>query len=137
MSVIYYSYYKFYSSVMKDDEPHLLTILALSASLGFVADFLIKLILMLNFCKIHNALGSLIIIVFIAIINYFFFYTSGRAVRIVSECPMFFGSRPFSILVALLFFSSTLSFVFWGLPVIEGIFESCDGISYFTTSPSL
>jgi uncharacterized membrane protein len=50
MSVIYYYYYLFYKKVLKDTDPHMLTIMALSASEAFAVAGTLQLLLIRFFC---------------------------------------------------------------------------------------
>jgi len=100
--------------VLKDDEPHLLTTLALSASEGFALSVSLSIILIKFFCfEMTKTLMFLPICMFL-IFNFFYFNKSGRASKIVKEKPMFFSNHKLSTIIVLLFFIVTLSFLFWG-----------------------
>lgn len=114
MNVIYYYYFLFYAKVLKDDEPHLLTTMALSASEGFALSVTLSILLIKFFCfEMTNFLMFLPTCLFL-LFNYFFFYKSGKAIEITKEKPMFFLNHKLSVIITLLFFIITLSFMFWG-----------------------
>lgn len=127
MDVIYYYYYLFYIKVLKDDEPHLLTTMALSASEGFVLSVTLSILLIKFFCyEMTNLLMFLPICLFL-LFNYYFFHKSGRARKIVKEKPMFFSNHKLTTVMVLLFFIVTLSFLFWGAFYTKYLLETYCG----------
>lgn len=125
MKFIYFGYYRFYRSVLKDNEPHLLTTLALSASIWFVLQFLVRLVFINQTCNSPEKLWVLLILLVIVLFNYIYFHRSGLARKIVDERPMIFGNRVLGNLAVLLFFLITLSFMFWGPIVTKELLEGC------------
>lgn len=124
MKIIYYYYFLFYSKILKDDEPHLLTTLALSASLGFSVSVTFDIVLTRFFCFEMGKWVMLMIIVLFNLFNYLYFHKSGKAIKIVKEKPMFFSNHKKSIVITFLFFIVTLSFMFWGPIYIKYILET-------------
>jgi len=114
MDVLYYYYFLFYAKVLKDDEPHLLTIMALSASQGFALSVSLSLFLLKFFCLEMNKLLLFLPICLFLLFNYLHFYKSGRSRKIVKEKPMFFSSHKLSVALTLLFFIATFSTLIWG-----------------------
>lgn len=114
MKVIYYYYYLFYLKILKDDDPHLLTLLALSASEGFALAVSLNIVLIFFFCYQMTKMMMFLPICLFLLFNYFYFDKSGRARKIVKDKPMFFLNHKLSIVIAALFFIITLSFLFWG-----------------------
>lgn len=114
MDVIYYYYYLFYTRIIKDNEPHLLTILALSATEGFILNITVEVVLILYQCKQTNEIIWMGIICLMNLFNYLYFYKSGRAIKIIKEKPMFFSSKRISILVTFLFFILFATSIIWG-----------------------
>jgi hypothetical protein len=114
MDVIYYYYYLFYCKIVKDDDPHLLTTLALSASEGFALAVSLNIVLIRFFCYQMTKLMMFLPICLFLLFNYFYFNKSGRAKKLVKEKPMFFLNHKLSIIITLLFFMITFSFLFWG-----------------------
>jgi hypothetical protein len=113
MNVFYYYYYSFYKNFLKDDEPHMLTTLALSASEGLMINGLIQISLARLFCIHTNSVIMIGIVLFLIIINYIYYHRSGRAIDIIKNKPMFFSNNVISALITILFFIITSSFMFW------------------------
>ena len=123
MDVIYYYYYLFYKKILKDDEPHLLTTMALSASEGFAFNVSLNIFFTRYFCLEVNKWVMFITIILFNILNYLYFHKSGKAKRIIKLQPKFFSSHRLSIILTLIFFIVTLSFLFCGGPVSRNIME--------------
>ena len=124
--VIYYYYYLFYSKVLKDDEPHLLTTLALSASEGFFMMYLIDTIWVHFFCKfipgqwfMISTIGSMILI------NYLIFHQKGKAKEIIKKKPKFYNSNSLSVVISLAFFLFTSSLLFWVTDYLLYVIKNC------------
>lgn len=114
MDVIYYYYYLFYKKIIKDNEPHLLTIIALSATEGFFLNIILEIILIFYKCMQTNGVIWMSIICLANLFNYFYFYKSKRAIKIVKEKPKFFSSNKISILLTFLFFIFFSTSIIWG-----------------------
>ncbi|KRD11547.1 hypothetical protein ASE21_07515 [Flavobacterium sp. Root901] len=114
MDVIYYYYYLFYKKIIKDSEPHLLTIIALSATEGFFLNIILEIILIFYKCTQTNGIIWMGIICLANLFNYFYFYKSKRAIKIVKEKPKFFSSNKISILLTFLFFIFFSASIIWG-----------------------
>lgn len=124
MDVIYYYYYLFYKKILKDDEPHLLTTMALSASEGFTINVILEIFFTYFFCLSIGKWIMLLNITLFNLINYLYFHKSNRANRIVKEKPMFFNNHKLTIFIVVLFFIITLSFIFWGAPLSLHLMET-------------
>lgn len=115
MDVIYYYCYLFYKKILKEDEPHALTVWALGCGEGFLTNALLYSFLVYFFCiKTLNIWIMMSIVGLFVFANYRYFYKSGRAKKIEKEKPMFFSSRKISILITIIFFTVLISSIFWG-----------------------
>lgn len=98
---------------MPDNQPHATVIFTLSFSTSLLVNGIINIGLahLINLAlNKYIMLGIFIIIIFI---NYIVFYRAGRAKKIVKEKPMFFNNHKLSIVLTLLYFLFTSSFLFW------------------------
>lgn len=124
IKTLYYYYYLFYKKILKDNEPHLLATLVLAFS------FSLLLIMAINISMAHllrMALGHYAMIginVLMILILYMNLHRTGKAKEIVKEKPMFFKSRTLSIIITLIFFAVTSSYLFWGSIYIGNILET-------------
>lgn len=114
MNVIYYYYFLFYTKILKEDEPYATTVFALSVSQGFVVNVIINLIIINKFCISLNEWIMIMFQLIILLLNYLYFNKSKLARKIIKQKPMFFGHNLLSIIITILFFIVTLSFMFWG-----------------------
>ena len=126
LSVFYYYYFVFYSKVIKDNEPHLLTTMALSFSEALLVNYSIMFIGAHVFCKYIITKWVMIgVIVAMNALNYKLLHRSGKAERIVLARPKILNSHRVSILLTILFFMVTISFLFWGSDYAYGIISRC------------
>jgi hypothetical protein len=114
MSVIYYYYYLFYKKVLKDTDPHMLTIMALSASEAFAVAGTLQLLSIRFFCFSPSVWLMFSSTPFFLTMNYLLFYKSGRYKTLLKEKPKFLASNIASIILTGVFFLITASFIFWG-----------------------
>ena len=127
IKVFYYYYFLFYSKVLKDNEPHLLTTLALSASEGFLINGILQISLSRFFCIPMDKWLMIVVPVLLIGANYFYYHKTDRAKEIVKTKPMFYSSHRLSIILTLLFFIATLSFLFWSPVYVKQIIEEYCG----------
>ena len=125
MSVLYYYYFLFYQKILKDDQPHLLTILALSASEGFLLNGIIDIIALKFFCLDVNKWIMLGLLICILGINIFIFYKKGKGAEIVKQKPRIFGNNYLSMAISIIFFIITISWLFWGPVCSKFLLENC------------
>lgn len=123
INVFYYYYFLFYSKVLKDNEPHLLTTLALSASEGFLINGILDILLTRFFCISIDKWPMLGVLAMLIFANYIYYHRTGKAKELVNNKPMFFSSHKLSLALTLLFFVVTLSFLFWGPGYVKQITE--------------
>lgn len=126
MSVFYYYYYLFYTRVLPDDEPHATVIFTLSFSESLLVNYAI------DFCAVHLLCQFLLskwsmisIFILIVVANYLIYYRTGRNKDIIERKPRFFNSRGVSIVITILFFLVTTSFLFWGADYLMDVINQC------------
>ena len=97
IKVFYYYYYLFYQKILKDDEPHLLTTLALSFSISL----LVNGVLNITFALLAKfAMGKLMMLgnlALILLLMYVFLHRTGKAREIIKDKPTFFRNHKISI----------------------------------------
>ncbi len=113
MNVFYYYYYLFYKKILKDNEPHLLTTLALSFSISLLVNGVLNITLAHTIKYVLGKWGMISILVLLLAFFYFSFYRTGKAEKIIKEQPKFFNSNRLSIILTIIFFIVTTSFMFW------------------------
>jgi hypothetical protein len=123
LKILYYYYYSVYQKI--DDEPHAMTVFALSISQSFAVIFIIQLIFSHFFCYFFSLWQMIGIMVILLIINSLLFLRSGRGKKIVKASPPFIISHSFSKMFALFFFIITLSSLFFGPVLLKNIYENC------------
>jgi predicted MFS family arabinose efflux permease len=124
IKVFYYYYYLFYTKVLPDNQPHVTVIFTLSFSLALLINGLLNILLAYT---INYALGSYEMIgIFVMVlgINYLLFYRKGKAKKIIQEQPKFFRNHKISIILTILFFLITASFLFWEAGYVGNILGS-------------
>lgn len=105
LDVFYYYYFLFYSRVLKDNEPHLLTTPVLIFSESLLVNYSINVIGAHFFCKyLLGKLGMISVIVILNGLNYLFYHRTGRAKEIKKSKSKFFNNYSFSLVATLLFF---------------------------------
>ena len=126
LNVLYYYYYLFYKKVLKDDEPHLLTTMALSASEGFFVMYLIDTIWVYCFCEfLLGQWGMLAVIASMILLNYFVYHYTGKSKEIVKQEPKLYRSNWLSISITIIFFLFTSSLLFWMSDFLLIVLEDC------------
>jgi len=117
-------YYLFYTKILPDNQPHATVIFTLSFSLALLINGLLNILLAYT---INYALGSYEMIgIFVMLLgmNYLLFYRKGKAKKIIQEQPKFFCNHKISIILTILFFLITASFLFWEAGYVGNILGS-------------
>ena len=125
MEKLYYFYYLFYKKVLNDDEPHLLTILVLSASCSFPIVVFLQLLFAELFCETIDTWKAFSVIPIMVYINYLCFFKSGRYVKILNEKPLFFKFFFISCLLVIYFFILTALPMFFSPFYLKDILINC------------
>ena len=132
MDVLYYYIYLFYAKVMPDDYPHSNTIWALGFLFSLIINFSLDMGLAFFFGYTLSVFQMVSITALLMLLFYFKYYKSGKGKRIVKkEKPKFFGSNTASIILTILFFLISMSFLFLSLDIVREILEKKKA----TTSP--
>ena len=97
MKVLYYYYYLFYKKVLKDDTPHMLTIMALSVCQAFFITAIIEFLIIKLYCYELGEWGMPFVVLLFIIFNYFFYEKSHKNIEIIKEEPKFFNNNIISV----------------------------------------
>ena len=124
LKVFYYYYYLFYTKVLVQPEPHFVTVLALSASEGLLINAIIDFLAIKFYCTGAGKWTMLSVFTLLLVIN-FVIYGKNKVRDLIKEKPMFFGSKRLSLLVSLIFFLITSSWLFWGAVLGKYLLEQC------------
>ena len=124
MDVFYYYIYLFYVKVISDNQPHSRTIWALGVTSAFIINGLIDIPLAYFFNCYLSTIQKVIILVILLLFFYLKYYRNGKGIRIVKkEKPKFFGSNTASIILTILFFLISMSFLFLSPDIVREILE--------------
>ncbi|MCE1189780.1 MAG: hypothetical protein LWX56_11645 [Ignavibacteria bacterium] len=108
--VLYYYLYYFYNNVRKENQPNSFTIISMSIHEGFATLAVLDLYFVYVFrvSIISNWFGMPLIALYIAI-NYFYFWRSGRAKKLVhGSAPIYRNKSITRLIVILSFFSASV-----------------------------
>ena len=127
LDVLYYYYYRYSVKILRESEPHATTGFMLSVSEAFLINGIINFITSTFFCYSFISFKSfpIAILVIILFLNYLFYQKTGRSRRIIKEKPVLWNSHRLSIIVTILFWAITFSWLFWVVPVTKLILENC------------
>lgn len=112
--IIYYQLFRFYSKVLKEEEPHFTTIFVLSALQAFLLIAIIDVVAIQGFCYQIQTPIKFSFFILIAILNFLRYDKNGRGKFIVAKKPKFFQSHRLSVLLTIVFFLVAISWLFWG-----------------------
>lgn len=123
--VLYYYYFVFYKKIIRDNDPHFGTVTALGCSQALLLNGTMDIIALNYFCfKIMVAVQFLIAVIIIGI-NYLVFHKTGRAHTIIKSKPALLNNKVLSLVVSVLFFLITTSWLFWGSFYGKYLLERC------------
>jgi hypothetical protein len=114
LDIFYYYYLSFYKKIINDPEPHFATVLALSFSQSLLINGIMDIVALKFFCYEIKVVVQFLILLLIIFLNYFLYHRKGRAYDIIKESPIIGNSKTLSILITILFFLVTTSWLFWG-----------------------
>jgi hypothetical protein len=114
LNVLYYHYFLFYKKVIKDPEPHFATVLSLSCSEALLLNGAADTMALKFYCYEIEVILQFFLAILIMLFNYQLLHRSGRAHSIIKNKPSIAGNRLLSIIVTVLFFIVTTSWLFWG-----------------------
>jgi hydrogenase-4 membrane subunit HyfE len=124
LKVFYYNYYCFYKKIIKDPNPHLATVLSLSASEGLLINGTIDIFAIKWYCYQIPVWIQFSVVLILVLANYLTFQKNGKAKKIIREKPNF-GNKLFSITITWIFFLTTASWLFWGSIYGKYLLEQC------------
>lgn len=125
LNVLYYYYYLFYKKILKDPEPHLATILALSFSESLLINGSADILSVNFFCKKIGKWPMIGVLIILLALNYIYYNKSKKAQTIIKEQPVFLNSHYLTVIIILSFFILTASWMFWGAPYSKSVLEQC------------
>lgn len=114
LKVLYYNFYLFYTKVIPDPEPHFATVLSIGFSQSLVISAIIDIIALKFYCYQIQVWIQFLVAVFIISLNYLIFHRTDRAKQVIKSNPNILNSKPLSIVITILFFLITVSWLFWG-----------------------
>ncbi len=125
--VLFYNYYRYSIKVLKDEEPHGVTNFMLSASQSTGIIGILSFVSAKFFCYqfASNKLMLFLIFGIVFFINYIIYIRNRRSKKVIKEVPVLFGSNKFSIIVTIIFFLVTTSWLFWGVPYMRVLLNNC------------
>lgn len=120
--VLYWSYFTFYRSVMKDDTPHLLTTLAVGTSEAMLIIAISDYVMAKFSCHSISKPAMFLILGVALLLNYWYFHRLGHALKIVQERPQ--RARSVHLLSAAFFIVSLVAF--FEMPgVVHDLIKRC------------
>jgi hypothetical protein len=123
MKILYYYYFLFYTKILSDDQPHATTIFTLSVSESFLIIGVLQLLLAYLFCVILNKWQMMSIALLIIGINYFLYWTSGKAKKIIKMKPKILNNNKLSVFFVVCFFVITFSTFILSMVYVKQIME--------------
>jgi hypothetical protein len=126
LNVFYYYYFLFYSKVLVQDEPHFVTVLALSFSETLLIIYTIDVFSAHLLCKFFSVIWYKVVILLILLaINFWYYAKNKNGLKIVKQKPKFLGNNTLSVAATMLFFLATTSFLFWMADYLMVVIENC------------
>lgn len=125
MDIVYYHSYLFYKNVLREEDPNAITILAIGAIQSFAFDCILDGFLIKYYCYPLSMWQMLITGLFILLLNYFYFYYSGRYKRILTRKPKIFNNKFVSILLTISFYSLGLFSLIYGSELSHDLYLGC------------
>jgi cobalamin synthase len=112
LKVFYYNYYCFYKKIIRDPDPHLATLLALSFSEGLLINGPIDMLAIKWYCYQVPVWIQFSLTLILVLVNYLALQTGGKAKSIIKERPTLVN-KIFSVVITWAFFLFTVSWLFW------------------------
>ena len=125
MNVLYYYYYLFYTRILPDDEPHATVIFTLSFSESLLVNGILDILAAHLLCKKLEMWLMIGVFVVLIIFNYLIYSRTKKSRLVVENKPQFFNSHKVSIMVTLLWFVATTSFMFWKPVYVKEVLDQC------------
>jgi hypothetical protein len=125
LRVFYHHYYQFYTKIIPDDQPNATVIFVLSFIEALFINGILEYLMINFFCVGISKWPMIMVMVFILLINYFFYYRSGRFKAIIEEKPVFWGNERLSMLLTAGISLLIVSWMFWGAILGKSLLETC------------
>lgn len=123
MKILYYYYFLFYTKILPDDQPHATTIFTLSVSESFLIIGVLQLLFAYLFCVILNKWQMMGIALLIIGVNYFSYWTSGKAKKIIKTKPKILNNNILSVFYVVCFFVITFLTFILSMVYVKQIME--------------
>lgn len=127
IKIIYYYFFQMYSKILVQDDPHFVSLLAVTAIESILINYLIDLISVLTFCSILlNATHKFFLTLIVLGINHWFLGRKNKGKAIISEGPyQLMNSRLISLSFFVIFVIFTISTLFWMSDYLIILEEKC------------
>lgn len=112
-NVFYFYYYLFYKKILKDKQPIFTTTFTFSFSISLLVNGIINIILAHAVGKYFDKWSMISVFLGFLALSYFYYYRKDKATEVIRSKPKIFNSNVLSILLTILFFILTASFLFW------------------------
>ncbi len=96
----------------------------MSASQGFIITGIIELVSILTFCQSIGKWPMIAVHVILLVVN-FTTYNSGKLETIVKDEPLFFRNRKISVVITMIFFLTSIAWLFFGAVLGKHLLENC------------
>jgi hypothetical protein len=123
LKILYYYYFTFYKKV--DDEPHAMTVFALSFSQALLVIFVVQIFFGYFYCYFFGTWPMIIIMAILIVCNYFIFIRTGMSKKLVKSPPPFIINQTFTKGFVILFFFITFSFLFLTAILTKSMLQNC------------
>ena len=125
LKVYYYYYYLFYTKVLVQRDPNLVTTLAISHVESLLINGIIDVVFVTKYCYNVDMWVMISIALLVIISNFIFYHKSNLAKKIVQEKPMFFSNHKLTIYIVLLSSLIVISWMFWGAFYSRSVLSNC------------
>ena len=125
LKVFYYNYFLFYTKILVQPQPHLVTTLALSFVESLFLNGFMDILAVSWFCYKMNKWFMIVITLTVILCNSLILFRADKSERIISEKPLFFRSKKLSMIIVLLSTLLVISWLFWGSFYSRDILSNC------------
>jgi hypothetical protein len=123
VTILYYYSYAFYKKV--DNEPHSMTVFALSFCESLLINFFAQLATVHFFCYSFSTWGMIGVMIAFLILNYLLFTRTGKGKRIIKNTPPVIYNNRVTKVIVILFFVVTVSSLIYGPIILKNLTENC------------
>ncbi len=112
-NIFYFYYYLFYKKILKDEQPIFTTTFTFSFSISLLINGVVNIVLAHASGEYLHKWGMIGVFLGVLILSYYYYYRNNKAIEVIKNRPKIFNSNVLSILLTILFFVLTASFLFW------------------------